>query len=85
MSSGYGWVVRTAHIDYKRALVMGQEFSVETGIESINSKGCRVTFEIKMAKNNKIACDGWFDFILIDIKTGRSRHVTQEMIDHYSI
>jgi len=85
MSSGYGWVVRTAHIDYKRPLVMGQEFTVETGIESINRKGCRVSFEIKMLKNNKIASDGWFDYILIDIKTGRASNVTQEMIDHYSI
>src|SRR5690606_27482268 len=45
MASGYGWVVRTAHLDYKRPLVMGQEFTVETGIDSINAKGCRVSFE----------------------------------------
>jgi len=85
MASGYGWVVRTAHIDYKRPLVMGQEFSVETGIESINSKGCRVTFEITFKKTGKVSCDGWFDYILIDMETGRSTNVTQEMIDKYSI
>ena len=85
MSNGYGWVVKTAHIDYKRPLIMGQEFSVETGIESINSKGCRVTFEIKIIKSNKVSCEGWFDYTLIDIETGRSAKVTQEMIDKYSI
>lgn len=85
MNSGYGWVVRTAHIDYKRPMVMGQEFTVETGIESINSKGCRVTFEIKMTNSDKVASDGWFDYILIDIKTGRGTKVTQEMIDKYSV
>lgn len=85
MSSGYGWVVRAAYIDYKRPLIMGQEFSVETGIESINSKGCRVTFEIKIIKNHKVSCEGWFDYTLIDMETGRSAKVTQEMIERYSI
>lgn len=85
MKRGYGWVVRTAHIEYKRALKMGQEFTVETGIESINAKGCRVKFEIQIAKTKKTACDGWFDYILIDIKTAKSVHVTQEMIDKFSI
>jgi len=85
MTNGYGWVVRTAHVEYKRAMVMGQEFTVETGIESINSKGCRTSFEICMVKNGKIACDGWFDYILIDIQTGRAVKVTEEMIDKYSI
>jgi YbgC/YbaW family acyl-CoA thioester hydrolase len=85
MESGYGWVVKTAHVEYKRPLVMGQEFSVETGIESINARGCRVSFEIRIAENKKIACDGWFDYILIDIITGRSLNVTEEMIEKYSI
>jgi len=85
MTQGYGWVVRTAHVEYKRAMVMGQEFTVETGIESINSKGCRTSFEIKIAASGKIACDGWFDYILIDIKTKKAVNVTQEMIDKYSI
>ncbi len=85
MDAGYGWVVRTAHVDYKRALVMGQEFTVETGITTMNSKGCRVSFEIKIKETNKLACDGWFDYVLIDIKTGKSTMVTQKMIDQFSI
>ena len=85
IDSGYGWVVRTAHVDYKRALTMGKEFSVETGIESMNSKGCRVSFEIKIKETGKVACDGWFDYVLIDIKTGKSAKVTPTMIDQFSI
>ena len=85
ITQGYGWVVRTAHVEYKRAMVMGQEFMVETGIVSINSKGCRVSFEIKILETGKIACDGWFDYILIDINTKKAVNVTQEMIDKYSI
>lgn len=85
MAKGYGWVVKTALVNYKRPLKMGEKFVVETGIDSMHSKGCRVSFEITFQKNGKIACDGWFDYILIDIKTGASTTVTEEMIQQYSI
>lgn len=85
MSDGYGWVVKTAFIDYKRPLKMGDKFTVETGIETMHSKGCRVSFAIHFKENNKLSCDGWFEYILIDIQTGRSSLVNEEMIKRYSI
>ena len=85
LAQGYGWVVRTAFVDYKRPLGLGDFFTVETGIETINSKGCRVKFEIKIKKTNKVACDGWFDYVMIDIKTGKSMNISDKMIEKYSI
>lgn len=85
MEIGYGWVVQSVQINYKRPLGLGDKFEVETGIESINKKGCRVTFDIKNLKNNKLNTDGWFDFIMIDLKTGRGVAVSEEMINLYSI
>ena len=85
MAKGYGWVVRTAFVDYKRPLGLGDEFSVKTGIESMNSKGCKVTFEILNKKTNKISCDGWFDYVMIDLKTGTGMRITEEMVSKYSI
>lgn len=85
MEQGYGWVVKTAHVDYKRPLNMGEEFSVQTGIEDINPKGCRVAFEIKSKKTGKLCCDGWFDYVMIDIQTGRAAKVTDEIIEKYTI
>ncbi len=85
MERGWGWVVRTAYVDYKRALVLGDEFSVQTGIESIQEKGCRVRFEIKIKKTGKVACDGWFDYTMIDMKTGAGLKVSEEIIQRYSI
>ena len=82
---GYGWVVQSVQINYKRPLGLGDQFSVETGIESINTKGCRVTFEIVNLKNNKLCTDGWFDFMMIDLKTGRGMAVSEEIINHYNI
>jgi acyl-CoA thioester hydrolase/thioesterase-3 len=82
---GYGWVVKTAFIDYKRPLKMGNKFIVETGIDTMHNKGCRVSFEIRFKENNKLSCDGWFDYILIDSQTGRSALINEEMIKKYSI
>ena len=85
LKQGYGWVVKTAYVDYKRPLGMGDSFIIETGIIELNSKGCRVLFTITNKKTGKLCCDGWFDYVLIDIHTGRSARVTDEMIEKYSI
>ena len=85
LKMGFGWVVRTAFVDYKRPLGLGDTFTVQTGIETINSKGCRVKFEIKISKTGKIACDGWFDYVMISIADGKSMKVSDEMISKYAI
>lgn len=85
LKQGYGWVVRTAYVDYKRPLGLGDKFTVETGIETINSKGCRVKFKIVISKISKVACDGWFDYVMIDINTGKGVKVSEDMILRYSI
>jgi YbgC/YbaW family acyl-CoA thioester hydrolase len=85
MNMGFGWVVSSVNIDFKRPLGLGDTFTVETGIETIHQKGCRITFKITNLKNKKTSSDGWFDFIMIDIKTGRSAHVSEEVIALYSI
>jgi len=85
MELGYGWVVKTAHIEFKRPLTLGESFTVTTGIVSINERSSKVSFEIKSNKTGKLCSDGWFDYVLIDLKTGRGMKITPEMIDKYSI
>jgi len=85
MEQGYGWVVKTAHVEFKRPLTLGETFKVTTGILSMNEKSSKVSFEIVSNKTGKVCSDGWFDYVLIDIKTGRGMKITQEMIDKYSI
>lgn len=85
LEMGYGWVVRTVQIDYKRPLSLGDQFAVETGIISLNKKGCRVTFEISNLKTKKTSTTGWFDFVMIDLKNGKGVEVNDEMIRLYSI
>jgi len=85
LEKGLGWVVKTAHVNYKRPLGLGDEYLVETGIESVNAKGCRVKFEIRIKKTEKVSCDGWFDFVMIGLKDGKSMIVAEDIIAHYSI
>lgn len=85
LESGYGWVVRTAMVDFKRPLVLGDVIGIRTGILTINEKGCRVQFEILNKKTTKVAADGYFDYVMIDVNTGKGCKVTEEMITAYSI
>ncbi|WP_353138372.1 acyl-CoA thioesterase [Pseudopedobacter sp.] len=82
---GYGWVVQKVQIEYKRPLKMGDIFSVETGIVSVHDKGCKVEFTINNLKTNKTSTVGWFDFVMIDMKTGRSALLPENIIELYSI
>ncbi len=82
---GYGWVVSKVTISFKRALKMGDQMLIRTGILDISEKGCEVQFEIINKKTGKIASDGVFEYVMIDLKTQRSCKVTQEMIAAYSV
>lgn len=82
---GYGWVVQKVQVEYKRPLKLGDTFSVETGIISLVERGCTVEFEIKNLQTKKVSASGWFDFVMIDLKTGRSVIISDAIIDHYSI
>jgi thioesterase-3 len=85
LRSGFGWVVRTAFVDFKRPMILGDIVKVRTGILTINEKGCRVQFEMETVRTGKIAADGWFDYVMIDIKTGKGCKVSDEMIEAYVI
>ena len=80
---GFGWLVRSVYMDYKRALKMSDCFLVRTGIKTIDAKKCKVHFEIISKATGKISCDGWFDFVLIDLKTGKGVLIPQDVIEHY--
>lgn len=82
---GYGWVVKMANVNYKRPLGLSDKFYVTTGLLEINQKGCKVMFEIKNSKTDKICSDGYFDFVMIDIKNGKGVSLTPDMIEKYSI
>lgn len=82
---GLGWVVSHVDINFKRPLLMNDLMLIRTGILAMNDKGCSVQFEIINHKTGKVASDGIFDYVLIDLNTGRGTKVNEEMIKAYSI
>lgn len=84
-AQGFGWVVAKVSISFKRPLKMGDQMLIRTGILEMNEKGSHVQFEIINRKTGKVASDGIFEYVMIDLKTQRSCRVTEEMIKAYSI
>jgi len=85
MERGFGWLVRTVYIDYKRPLKMSDYFLVRTGIETIDEKKCRVHFAIIGKATNKVCCDGWFDFVMIELSSGKGVLIPKDVIEHYAV
>ncbi|MBF8248676.1 MAG: putative thioesterase [Bacteroidetes bacterium] len=85
ISMGLGWVVQTAHVEYKRPLGLGERFVVRTWIEDFLKDAVKVQFEIIKKGNGKISCDGWFHFTMVNLKTGRSEDIPESVKQKYEI
>ena len=85
--AGLGWYVRAAHLDYKRSLVMGDQMLVRTWVESISGSLVTVQFEIhrRVGERLKLACDGWFDYSMVSLATGRAEPIPEWIFAKYSI
>src|SRR6478736_5525639 len=46
IEAGYGWYIKTAHVEYKRALGLGERFIVRTWVDAIRKSEVSVKFEI---------------------------------------
>ena len=82
---GLAWFVRTAHLDYKRPLLMGEWFLVRTWIQELYADGVRVDFEILKREKRKLACDGWFHYTLVSAQTGRAVTIPREIAERYAV
>jgi acyl-CoA thioester hydrolase/thioesterase-3 len=82
---GFGWVVRVAHIEYKRPLGLGDWFIVRTWIHKINRDGVEVHFQILRKDNGKLSCSGYFDYAMVSLQSGRAEAIPQWIIEKYSI
>lgn len=81
----YGWVVRTAHLDFKRPVSMGDRVRVRTRVTEIVKDSVRVEFEILRAATGKVACEGWFLYTMISIQTGKAVVIPDWIVEKYSI
>jgi acyl-CoA thioester hydrolase/thioesterase-3 len=84
-AAGLGWFVRTAHLEYKRPLGLGDNFIVRTWVEDMRKDGVRVQFDILKKTNGKLVCDGYFDYTLVRLNTGRAEVIPAAIAEKYAI
>jgi YbgC/YbaW family acyl-CoA thioester hydrolase len=82
---GYAWFTRTAHFEYKRPLRMGDRFTVRTWVEEMFKDGVRVRFEMLRQPNGKLICDGYCDYTLVSVATGRAEAIPRAIALKYVI
>jgi len=85
LKAGFGWVVRTAHVEYKRPLVMGDVVIVTTWVDCLHPDGVTVGFEIRKKSNGKLASDGSFHYTMIDLHTGRAAKIPDAIAARYAV
>ena len=85
LQAGFGWVVRSCALDFKRALGLGECFVVRTWIDELLVDGVRVCFEIDRKRNGKRCCDGSFHYTMVSLKTGRAEPIPDWIIRKYAI
>ena len=85
LARGLGWYVQVAHLEYKRALGLGEKFIVRTWVHEILPTGVRVDFEILKLPTRKVACNGHFAYALIDLSARRAIPVPPDVLEKYSI
>jgi thioesterase III len=58
---------------------------VRCWIASWHDLGCQVAFEIDKLPQRKRSCDGYCDYALVDLKSGRATQIPDEVRQKYSI
>jgi len=85
IKAGYGWFVRTCHLEFKRPLGLGDYFIVRTWIEDLFKDTVSVHFEIVKTKTGKLCCDGYFLYTMVNLKTNRAEVIPDWILQKYSI
>ncbi len=85
IKAGFGWFIRTAHVEYKRPLRLGDRMTIRTWVEEIFKDGVRVDYEIIKTTNGKLACDGYFDYAMVSLQTGRAEIIPDWIREKYAI
>ena len=83
--SGYGWFMAATQMNFKHPLGLGDRFIVRTWIEAFTLIGVKVKFQIERQNDQKLSCDGWFDYVMVSIATARAVRLPAEFRAKYAI
>ncbi|MES2381146.1 MAG: acyl-CoA thioesterase [Bacteroidota bacterium] len=84
LKSGFNWVLKSAQMEFKRSLLLGETCKIITWLESMEGNSCKVCFQI-LKGNGKESYTGHFIHTMINIQTGRGENVPNWIIERYSL
>lgn len=82
---GFGWFMAATQMNFKRPLGLGDCFIVRTWIEKFTLIGVKVQFQIERTADQKLSCDGWFDYVMVSIETARAVRLPEDIRAKYAI
>jgi YbgC/YbaW family acyl-CoA thioester hydrolase len=82
---GYGWFMARAHMNFKSPLELADRFVVRTWIEEFSLIGVKVQFQIERKGDARLCCDGWFDYVMVSMETGRPARLPADIREKYSV
>jgi YbgC/YbaW family acyl-CoA thioester hydrolase len=82
---GFGWVIASTQMNFRWPLVLGDRMTVRCRIEKFTLIGLRLNFEIERRPDAKRICDGWFDYVMVSLETGRPARIPDNIRRKYSI
>jgi len=85
LKAGFGWVVRAAHLEYKRPLMLNDVIVITTWVAEIAKSQVKVHFQITKKATGKLACDGYFDYTMVNLQTGRAEAIPDWIRAKYSV
>ena len=82
---GFGWVMTDSFMQFKRPLLLKDIASVTTWVEHFDKNIVEVHFTIHNKGSQKLCCNGWFKYSMVDLKTKRSASIPIEIASKYMI
>jgi acyl-CoA thioester hydrolase/thioesterase-3 len=82
---GFGWFMARAHMNFKSPLGLPDRFVVRTWIEEFLAVGVKVQFQIERRPDARLCCNGWFDYVMVSVATGRPARVPADIREKYSV
>ena len=85
MNRGFGFVVKKATLNFKRALIMGDVIIVHTQVRDINLTDITVDVEIIHKKKNKLVLDAEMVYTMIKLESGWSEKIPDDIREKYLV
>lgn len=84
IENGWGWVLKSVSIDFKRPLVVTDKVIVRTWLDSFARSDAKVMFQIIKKSTMKIAADGHIMNTMVNLATGRGVDIPEWVIMRYT-